>query len=112
MKFKFSHDIHADEATQREVYRKLKLASRLGKMADKALQDIEEKGFTEKSAPLIKKAGKWGDWGVTMVKLPEAIPVTRDLLKIDISDVKFHFGKVREDSHGGTEFRSAGIFIN
>lgn len=51
-KYGFSVDEHSDDETARKVLLQLKRMARLGKVAERALKEIEEKGFCNRQLPV------------------------------------------------------------
>jgi len=90
--------------------RNLKRLARFGRMAEAALTQIKEKGWVDGKYPSANPGG-YGGLGIGSCYFEAMVPPTRSMIS-DLTDLKVSIGKLRSDSHGGTEFKSAALMLS
>ena len=106
----------ADEKVVRTAYQGLRLAARLGRRAERALESLRRDGYLEGSFPVVRCGRLSDDGRVVRTTYFERKSVPARDQGPPLSDIALSFGRIGEGSHGGTEFgevpvKIAGTFL-
>ena len=111
-----SHKFAVDNGSENEeieiALQQIKNTIELGKRAEQALRDIESQGFHSGEVIVHDKSSTFNNTGtLRRVRLGQYIDPSRDKAPI-LTDLMVVCGKMRNDSHGGHDFRSTEVTLS
>jgi len=106
---KFTVDNIVDDHTTQKILMRLKFTAKIGDLARKALQEIETNGFYDGQVRIF--GNRYNDINYSLV---HTIREYREIVRSEwmpLSDIQCYLGDTSRDKHGGSEFKTADVFL-